>query len=773
MTTITSIRRLANYGIFREFDGTKTQPFGKLNLIYGWNGSGKSTLSTLFETLQLRTPLSLTRFPNAELQIDLAEGGPITGATVSNCTLNIHTFNQSFIKKNIDWDKSVKGILLVAKEKIDEKKALDALRKQVEQVTTQEQQQLKKARELDAAISKFLTDSAKRTKTSLQVIDVNDSRYFNYNKTKLEDFLRSHATAVADVASILSTEDLAAQTQAARPEHRPNVELSLNQVQFDGFAKAHERLTDLLGASALNTAIPRLTQHSGLQTWVANGIELHQELSSEACEFCGGTLHTSRLQELQAHFNEEYKKFQERLSSADSWLQGKYVDVSALPSESDFYDEFRSPYQAAATDLRTAVQKLNECLSQWHDTLREKIANQFNTNLHVSPPSHELIDSVQAGMRAVAAQVTAHNKKTANFQAETKRSKESLELHYAAVEARDFGYVSKCNERDAEDTKREESASLRRTLEHQVRQLEQSVSSAGIGAEQFNAALHRFLGRSEISLHFKPATGGYEIVRHNGSQHDGNLSEGEKTAIAFTYFITKLTENDNRVEDSIIVVDDPISSFDSNYLFHAYSYLRANCEKAKQLFVLTHNFNFYKLVRDWYAKANSNRTQKEKAPNAFFYVLETDNALPRCSQLKNANETLVRYHSEYHYIFSRLHQFREHESLSIEDSFLSANLARKLLEAFLSFKFPRQRGDIASLMNVALQGCKTTTVETKEHIYRFINKYSHSDYIEIDSDASENLHGESRNVIALIFEWMRELDPVHLAEMESVVSRPA
>ena len=72
---------------------------------------------------------------------------------------------------------------------------------------------------------------------------------------------------------------------------------------------------------------------------------------------------------------------------------------------------------------------------------------------------------------------------------------------------------------------------------------------------------------------------------------------------------------------------------------------------------------------------------------------------------------------------------------------------------------------------MAIEGCKTTTVETKERIYRFINKYSHSDYIEIDSDASENLH-ESRNVIALIFEWMGELDPVHLAEMESVVKSP-
>ncbi|WP_422648260.1 Wobble nucleotide-excising tRNase [Cupriavidus sp. H18C1] len=773
MTTIKSIRKLTNYGIFQSFDGTKTQPFGKLNLIYGWNGSGKSTLSTVFETLQLRTPLSHTRFHNADLQIDLTDGDPITSATIPGCSLNIHTFNHGFIKRNIDWDKSVKGILLVAKEKIEEKKSLEALHKQLEQVINEEQEQLKKVRELDASISKFLTESAKRTKTSLQVIDVNDSRYFNYNKTKLEDFLRSHATAVKDLSSILPTEELAALTRAARPEHRPNIELSLNQVQFDGFTKAHERLSDLLRTSAVNAAISRLAQHSELQAWVANGIELHQNLSSEVCEFCGGDLHPSRLHELQAHFNEEYKNFQARLSAADTWLNSQYIDVSNLPSESDLYDEFRGAYETAATELRAAVQKLNNCIVKWHDTLREKITNQFNVKLQVFPIPRELIASVQAGMSAVIAQVSAHNKKTSNFREETKKSKERLELHYAAVEARDFGYFEKCMDRTATEAKREGRARLRQNLEQQVGRLEQSLSSAGIGAEQFNAALHRFLGRSEISLRFKPATGGYEIVRHNGSQHDGNLSEGEKTAIAFVYFITKLTENDNRIEDSIIVVDDPISSFDSNYLFHAYSYLRANCEKAKQLFVLTHNFNFYKLVRDWYAKTNSNRAQKGKGPSAFFYVLETDNALPRCSQLKNANETLVRYHSEYHYIFSRLHQFREHESLSIEDSFLSANLARKLLEAFLSFKFPRQRGDIASLMAAALEGCKTTTVETKERIYRFINKYSHSDYIEIDSDASENLHGESRNVIALIFEWMRELDPVHLAEMETVVGSPS
>ncbi|ELF6205278.1 AAA family ATPase, partial [Pseudomonas putida] len=47
---ITRIKKLKNFGIFRDYNGDSIQTFGKFNLIYGWNGSGKSTLSKLFES---------------------------------------------------------------------------------------------------------------------------------------------------------------------------------------------------------------------------------------------------------------------------------------------------------------------------------------------------------------------------------------------------------------------------------------------------------------------------------------------------------------------------------------------------------------------------------------------------------------------------------------------------------------------------------------------------------------------------------------------------
>ena len=139
------------------------------------------------------------------------------------------------------------------------------------------------------------------------------------------------------------------------------------------------------------------------------------------------------------------------------------------------------------------------------------------------------------------------------------------------------------------------------------------------------------------------------------------------------------------------------------------------------------------------------------------------------SKLVNASESLRDYNSEYHYIFSRLHSYRDKSELSYEDALLTANLSRKLLEAFFSFKYPKSRNSFADLLTSGLRGCKGTDDVEKERIYRFINRYSHSDLIETNEDLSENLLGESQDVIGTIFSWIKEVDKTHYEEMVKVV----
>ena len=106
----------------------------------------------------------------------------------------------------------------------------------------------------------------------------------------------------------------------------------------------------------------------------------------------------------------------------------------------------------------------------------------------------------------------------------------------------------------------------------------------------------------------------YKVVRSDGSIAD-NLSEGEKNFIAFLYFYHLVQGSDSADADTrekIVVIDDPVSSMDSNSLFIVSTLIRSMIEVCrnnadnenastsdkyiKQLFILTHNAFFHQEI---------------------------------------------------------------------------------------------------------------------------------------------------------------------------------
>src|SRR5690606_29006101 len=65
------------------------------------------------------------------------------------------------------------------------------------------------------------------------------------------------------------------------------------------------------------------------------------------------------------------------------------------------------------------------------------------------------------------------------------------------------------------------------------------------------------------------------IIKYKNSSNERNklkncLSDGEKTALAFAYFLSKFENEINtekKIKESIVVIDDPISSLDDNRLY--------------------------------------------------------------------------------------------------------------------------------------------------------------------------------------------------------------
>lgn len=244
-----------------------------------------------------------------------------------------------------------------------------------------------------------------------------------------------------------------------------------------------------------------------------------------------------------------------------------------------------------------------------------------------------------------------------------------------------------------------------------------------------------------------------------------HLSEGEKTAIAFVYFSIKIKENGNKVEDSIVVVDDPISSFDSTYLFNSFAYLTNSFGTAKQLFVLTHNFQYFKLVRDWMMKKN----KRDHPAKSRAYSIDIISKQPRRSSLTNAHDTLLNHGSEYHFFFKKLYSFKDEPTLNVEAAYEVANYARKMLEAFFSFKHPKKRNDFYQLLTA---GCNNAGVDQLviDRVYKFINVYSHYQTVEFHDSAADNLLSEGINITSDVLFVMKKADAVHYDELVQAIS---
>jgi wobble nucleotide-excising tRNase len=112
-----------------------------------------------------------------------------------------------------------------------------------------------------------------------------------------------------------------------------------------------------------------------------------------------------------------------------------------------------------------------------------------------------------------------------------------------------------------------------------------------------------------LSFHLaesRAATDGYELVRADGTHASGTLSEGERTFITFLYFYHQLQGVQTDTSESptlVAVIDDPISSLDSDILFvvstlirRLMGQIRKEERRVRQLILLTHNVHFQKEV---------------------------------------------------------------------------------------------------------------------------------------------------------------------------------
>ena len=184
--------------------------------------------------------------------------------------------------------------------------------------------------------------------------------------------------------------------------------------------------------------------------------------------------------------------------------------------------------------------------------------------------------------------ITQNNAITSRHNEVVKEAQGQLKSHWFASNSDEFTALIESKKESAD-----EHIELARSLESAIKERTDIVnasSNVGLPAIIMNEELALFLGRDEIQ--FLNQENEYVLCRNGKVAH--NLSKGEKNAISLVYFLNSLDDINIDKKDTIVVLDDPISSFDSNYYYYALAYIRNKMLNVGQSLIFTHKFSFYK-----------------------------------------------------------------------------------------------------------------------------------------------------------------------------------
>ena len=307
-----------------------------------------------------------------------------------------------------------------------------------------------------------------------------------------------------------------------------------------------------------------------------------------------------------------------------------------------------NPVNMAPIGLENGLQQLNELLSEL-ELKRQKFVDAMRQR------------------KAILQELVLINKKIAHLQ----------------VEQAYRDYQKQQREKGAAEAKLQtKQKSVNRISEH-LRSLEQQKSNVGLAIENINNALdYVFFSHGRLSIELK--NNKYYLKSNGNDVKPKNVSLGERNIIALCYFFTQILANQDVEKlyqnEELVVIDDPISSFDFENKVGISSFLRYQTHKIikgngkSKILFLTHDlstFSDLQKIADEMEKSFKNQRLGVPVKSKSFELQGQTLSKP----IKSINE----YRDLLHMIFN--YAMGNTEGIDL----LIGNSMRRALEAFSTF----------------------------------------------------------------------------------------
>lgn len=558
----------------------------RLNFIYGSNGSGKTTISKLLGSKIIPD--------NCEIKASHSDD------------VKILVYNKQFVDENFKQSESLKGIFTLGQDSIEQQEEVNQLHKEnknktdlidTKEITIQKFNNEIQTRRQELSDKSWILQQALGDKFSRALVGYRNSKlkfsnkclaaYENWDKSsvsELEELKKKYDIAYSKDSIVYPIFDLI------------DIDQSLTYESSDLLEKVITGSND----SPMSALIDVLKNSD----WIQQGIHYMNNAGSK-CPFCQKELDDGLKREIENYFDKQYELDCQRLSDFIS----KYLDyfsrvllyiTEIIESGIPILD---------VDELVIKYQLLKSLLALNHEELdKKKISPSNKTVLNTTK---DLLEEINGLLVTFNKAINTNNEIVENREQEMKNCSVQIWDYIVSelkIDIESFLSFTQGKEKAKESINNQIIGQKEIIAENKMKihAIEDSLTSVAPTVTHINNLLEKFDFRGFSLRENMQLKGTYEILRVDGSNAKDTLSEGEYNFIKFLYFyylVYGSLEKTGITSEKIIVIDDPISSLDSNVLFIVSTLVknllkdcRNNQNGIQQTFILTHNVYFHKEI---------------------------------------------------------------------------------------------------------------------------------------------------------------------------------
>lgn len=719
------------------------EDFSKLNLIYGWNGTGKTTLSRLLNQL---CDQATAKSIKIKVKVDDAN---MDSLKFERFPYVIKVFNRDYISETISVmsDDAVDPIYFIGREAVQIQNEIKQNSDKLSVLQSELDKRSIKKGLAEKALEEFCSSKAKEIKDKLASSGAGIRKYQNYSKT---NYKRDVMKVVKDRSQSRDFEYMNISdldrflAQIREPVKR---EIDLFEYNFPNIESISSKVKDILKTEVIRDTIKELLENFELEEWTSQGLKIFKTNSSDLCPWCLQIPPVDRVENLEKHFNDAFNKLIEKISSSEQELKSIMNNIPRLetPYNTDLYPELINDYRQAKADLNEALDKTTDWCNSMISELYKK-RNNMATGVEITTNIPEINNNFLMKINAV---INKHNMKCRNFINEIGKIGEQFVLGTVWLSIKRYNELNSTLEKYEAEV---------RSVESQITELEKKITELNAEARdsveairELNKEISDYFGHSEIQ--FKARGSGYTLLRMGNQVRQ--LSDGEISTIALLYFLKSTADERITSTKTIIVIDDPVSSLDSNNLYRATMSILKRIKGFHQILLFTHNFVLFR---------ETLKIARQENMETNVYILDAikDFSGKRKGTISLAPKILEK--SEYEFLFGSILKVSRDEVPSTEWHYNLPNMARRLLEAFLAFQFSSEKNLTDTVKEIDFDD------EKKNSILRFLHTYSHKDTIP-DPSQEENAISEARYIVKYLMEMIRHLNEDHYNGMVETIDK--